>query len=601
MELLELYLSPITKACFKVIATSSLGIKGDTESNVPFRKGRVDRRITVLKTLEAISFRCEDFLVDGEQDWMVEAGLLTQDRRAFHPKRLVTIGQILYNTLFPSGKPIRSVLEKSLAKADDKNTQLHIQLQFAPDDLQLVRLPDYPWELMHDGQDFLAHHQVTFSRYIAYDTVPPNKSGVDQVKVLLVSSKAFDENNKLDPLPEQEQQAIREALKVAEQEKTICLDQLENATFDELRAYLTQHRGNKAPHVFHFDGHGWFGQRCNNDRCRRIHQDAKADNCKICDGSLSEVQGYLLFEDKAGGANYVSAKELGVLLQHASFGDDVNQQRGVALVVLSACQSALSLRGNSIFNGIAQNLISHRIPAVVAMQYKIEVSSASTFAEQFYLCLGKQDSLALAVSKARGAMGVEGNQWYRPVLYLRWKDNEGGQLFAASRGPVTPNIEQLELVQNLRNQLASASHTQPLGEINNEIEKLTLQTRSLKLAKSWLEDENYRWDLASNLTTTVLQGRSLGVYSKPQAKEKAEYEFKTNLFTCIYWLFNSFQTGYGKDIDDFKEYLIEHPLELYINALIILKAKVEEDFHDHPDVIGLMYSHIDELIKKIRL
>ncbi|WP_414588912.1 TIR domain-containing protein [Scytonema sp. PCC 10023] len=26
-------------------------------------------------------------------------------------------------------------------------------------------------------------------------------------------------------------------------------------------------------------------------------------------------------------------------------------------------------------------------------------------------------------------MRIEGNQWYRPVLYLRWEDNEGGQLF----------------------------------------------------------------------------------------------------------------------------------------------------------------------------
>jgi CHAT domain-containing protein len=425
VELLELYLSPIDQACFKVIATSSLGIKGDIQSNVPFRQGRTDRHLTVLKTLEAISFRCEDFLVDGEQDWMVETGLLAQDRKAFHPKSLETIGKILYNTVFLSGKRVRNVLEKSLAKANEKNTQLHIQLQFAPDDLQLVRLPDYPWELMHDGQRFLAHYQVTFSRYIADDTAPPNKSGVDQVKVLLVSSKAFDKDNKLDPLPEQEQQAIREALKAAEQEKRICLYQLENATFDELRTYLTQHRGNKAPHVFHFDGHGWFGKRCNNYGCRRIHRDAKADSCKICGGPLSEFQGYLLFEDKAGGAHYVSAKELGQLLQEPSYTGD-----GVALVVLSACQSALSLRSNSVFNGIAQNLISHCIPAVVAPQYKIEVSSASAFAKQFYLCLGEGDSLALAVSKARGAMGVEGNQWYRPVLYLRWKDNEGGQLFA---------------------------------------------------------------------------------------------------------------------------------------------------------------------------
>jgi len=31
-------------------------------------------------------------------------------------------------------------------------------------------------------------------------------------------------------------------------------------------------------------------------------------------------------------------------------------------------------------------------------------------------------------------MGIEGNQWYRPVLYLRWEDNEGGQLFKSVNG-----------------------------------------------------------------------------------------------------------------------------------------------------------------------
>ncbi|NEP29081.1 hypothetical protein, partial [Moorena sp. SIO3I6] len=42
------------------------------------------------------------------------------------------------------------------------------------------------------------------------------------------------------------------------------------------------------------------------------------------------------------------------------------------------------------------------------------------------------ESLAIALGRGQSAMGIEGNQWYRPVLYLRWEDNEGGQLFKAS-------------------------------------------------------------------------------------------------------------------------------------------------------------------------
>ncbi|MEH1833453.1 MAG: hypothetical protein V7L29_15590 [Nostoc sp.] len=38
-------------------------------------------------------------------------------------------------------------------------------------------------------------------------------------------------------------------------------------------------------------------------------------------------------------------------------------------------------------------------------------------------------SLAIALRRGQSAMGIEGNQWYRPVLYLRWEYNQGGQLF----------------------------------------------------------------------------------------------------------------------------------------------------------------------------
>lgn len=43
-------------------------------------------------------------------------------------------------------------------------------------------------------------------------------------------------------------------------------------------------------------------------------------------------------------------------------------------------------------------------------------------------------------------MGAEGNQWYRPVLYLRWRDNQGGQLFAT---PTVTGIRPEEIPSNL--------------------------------------------------------------------------------------------------------------------------------------------------------
>ncbi|NES00413.1 MAG: CHAT domain-containing protein, partial [Symploca sp. SIO1B1] len=135
-----------------------------------------------------------------------------------------------------------------------------------------------------------------------------------------------------------------------------------------------------------------------------------------------------------GKADYVSAKELGELLGNLQRREQPNSESGIAVVVLSACKSAMSRQSESVFNGVAQSLIGGGIPAVVAMTYSIRVDAASEFAESFYQSVGEKESLAIALRRGQSAMGIEGNQWYRPVLYLRWEDNEGGQLFKSVNG-----------------------------------------------------------------------------------------------------------------------------------------------------------------------
>ncbi|MFN6567160.1 CHASE2 domain-containing protein [Dendronalium sp. ChiSLP03b] len=448
MELLKVYLSPINEADFKVSVNGSRVGQAETDSTLPFWQERINWLITVTKSLEAIRFRPEDFQRFGEQDWMVQVGLLAQDRKAFHCYFLKNIGKALYQSLFPPGSKVEKVLQNAINLAQNNATQLHIQLEIAADILGSTRLPDYPWELMHDDRGFLTQHQVTFSRYITYDAAPPKLPSMEQVNVLLISSAASDPENGLEKLPQQEQLAVRRGLGIAEKEGHIRLVELKPPTLKALRDYLTEHRNETAPHVIHFDGHGLFGKCCNNtldngQLCRTIHKGIKINNCQRCHASLPEPQGYLVFEDETGKPNYVSAKEISILLQQNSFIDDSKQLRGVALVVLSACQSGLALTGTSVFNGVAQSLIAHRTPAVVAMQYSVSVPGATAFSEQFYRSLGQKEPLAMIVSQSREAMGVEGNQWYRPVLYLRWQDNEGGQLFAAPT-PVIPTRVKLK-------------------------------------------------------------------------------------------------------------------------------------------------------------
>ncbi|NEQ81330.1 MAG: CHAT domain-containing protein, partial [Moorea sp. SIO2I5] len=236
-----------------------------------------------------------------------------------------------------------------------------------------------------------------------------------------------DERIGLKSLPAVEADAIANGLQQAQQKGKIQLEILESATLKSLRRRLSERQTSAVPQVLHFDGHGFFGKRCNQIGCRKVYNQGVIQ-CE-CGAPLGQPQGYLVFEDSDGNADYVSAKELGELLGNLQRREQPHSASGIALVVLSACKSAMSRKSESVFNGVAQSLIGAGIPAVVAMTYSIRVDAASAFAEWFYRSVGEKESLAIALRRGQSAMGIEGNQWYRPVLYLRWEDNEGGQLF----------------------------------------------------------------------------------------------------------------------------------------------------------------------------
>lgn len=442
-ELLELLLSPLTTTPnqFKVTVTQSPAGEGSAESCLPFVDEARDWRSTLLRTLELISFKPEYFTTT-EQDWMVETRLLSENRQTFHPDLRKTIGQVLYRALVPPNSRVEKLLDQSIQIARTRGVQLLVQLKFEEDAVQVARLPDYPWELIHDGTGFLLHNQVGFSRYIAFPAVPPRLPAVEQVNVLLISSGASDKALGLKPLPKKERAAIAEALKGTER---IRLEDLPKPTLDGLAAYLTQRSGKDAPHLLHFDGHGLFGKQCS--ACHTLHKGIKLQQCKNCSVPLPDAQGYLLFEDENGKPDYVSASQLGTLLQQTRQSDGGYQTGGVAALVLSACQSGMAVEGESLFQGTAQNLIYNGVPAVIAMQYSVSVEGAIAFAKQFYRSIGERNSLAVAVSQGRMMMRVDENQWYRPVLYLRWRDNEGGNLFS-SVAPLQSSLQQVSAEPN---------------------------------------------------------------------------------------------------------------------------------------------------------
>lgn len=432
MKVLELRLSYIKDARIKVIPHES----DASDSVIPFNKGK--QRVTILKALNSEDFHREDFSSE-ELAWMVKNELLTTDGLSFHSNMRENIGKILYRTLFPE----RSSTEKNLSNLIYDNSDLHIKIE-VEGDVGLHRLFDYPWELLRDEQGFLAERGIYISRYIAFGgNSPPNLPPLKRINVLLVSSRASDPDNGLQFLSDEEHQAVRKGLEKsrveeaeeAEIDEYIHIDILpQPVTFEKFTNYLQEHTAEETPHIIHFDGHGHFGSLCysilpGNGECKTFNPGMR-EKCKYekCSATLSHHQGYLLFEDDLGNPDYVGAQDFASSLGDANRSNETGH--GIALVVLSACKSSLSLAENSVFNGVAQRLISQKIPAVVGMAFSVRVDSATAFTEQFYRAIRQKLPLVHAMSRGRQAMRFGGNQWYRPVLYLRWQDHEGGQIFA---------------------------------------------------------------------------------------------------------------------------------------------------------------------------
>jgi CHAT domain-containing protein len=78
-------------------------------------------------------------------------------------------------------------------------------------------------------------------------------------------------------------------------------------------------------------------------------------------------------------------------------------QRGVTLVFLNACQTGSG--GLADFNkGVAQSLVSHGLPALVANQYSVLDTSATHFAQHFYWSLAQGLTIGQAAREARIAV-----------------------------------------------------------------------------------------------------------------------------------------------------------------------------------------------------
>jgi len=336
-----------------------------------------------------------DLLLDL-QHLLADAALLNTTGKADNPdqddKRLDNaqenlakiLGQLLYEELF------KADLQDSLLGSIDQlgpDELLRVELQF--EGRSAAQWSSWPWEYLYipskPPNDPKRGHRRYLGKFLADSAqlVLNRKPALDSMnlamqkpKVLLVISRPWDCN----PVECESVVKALQALQARQDPLIELVEMIEPVKPD----FLPEHPDPKVtrdkfkqkiidvnPNVIHFIGHG---------------------RSKAGKGSLG-------FINDGGNADWVDEKDftdLAIGGVHDS----------LKLVFLQACQSATP-DPHTPMSGVAQNLARRAVPAVVAMQAKVENSIANQFACAFYKTLAESKTIDRAVLAGRIAIKNE--------------------------------------------------------------------------------------------------------------------------------------------------------------------------------------------------
>ncbi|HEV2803910.1 MAG TPA: CHAT domain-containing protein [Chthoniobacterales bacterium] len=296
-----------------------------------------------------------------------ESGSLPND------KQMVEFGSDLFEALFVGD--VRRLYDE--ARSRQHNRKLDIVLTS-----MIPWIAEKPWEFAYDKarRSFLATEEIHMVRNVV-TTIPANvippRSGPLRILVAaaqpvgLAALSVDDEVN-----------VIRRGFAPLEDAGLAEVKVIARATPRMIHGALST--GNFT--VVHFIGHGIFDE--------------------------TDKRGALFFEDDHGGESRMPERSV----------REVFCKRGVKLIFLNSCESGRGARDDSD-GGIAQALVSHGVPAVVANQYSVLDSSATSFAQHFYWALTQGMSIGQAACEARIAVNysLRGDiiDWAVPVVYTR--------------------------------------------------------------------------------------------------------------------------------------------------------------------------------------
>ena len=335
----------------------------------------------------------ENFFIQIGHTRMVESTQM-QKMRGF--------GQELFEVIFSGG--VRDKFRESLAEVSRKQDGLRIRLRIA----DVSELANMPWEFLYDtglSRFLTLSIETPLVRYldVPREIQPLTVHPPLHILAVICSPRNYPTLN-----VQKEWENLHEALSNLENRKLVRLTRLERPTLQALQRQLR--RG--MYHVFHFIGHGIFSKQ---------YQD-----------------GQLLFEDEIGGGDPVSSRDLGILL---------HDHKHLRLAVLNACEGARTSMEDQ-FSGTAQSLMLQGLPAVIAQQFRITDIAAITMAREFYSALADGYPVDAALTEARKAIKMHGNEleWGTPVLYMR---SPNGQIFDVESIQAAPARKQPKPVQDV--------------------------------------------------------------------------------------------------------------------------------------------------------
>lgn len=285
---------------------------------------------------------------------------------------MIEFGRQLFDTLFQGD--VRRLYDEARTR---QRSRLDLVLTS-----MIPWIAEKPWEFAYDygRKSFLATEEINFIRNVLTN-VPADTivEAAGPLRILVVSAQPVG----LGRLSiEQEVAVIERGFEPLVEAGLVEIETLARATPSMIHGRLTT----GTYQVVHFIGHG-------------VYDEERGEGC-------------LIFVNENGGEYPLGERSV----------REIFRGRGLSLVFLNACESGRG--GHADFNkGVAQSLVAHGLPALVANQYSVLDSSATSFAQHFYWSLAQGMSLGQSAREARIAVNYllhgEPIDWAVPVLYAR--------------------------------------------------------------------------------------------------------------------------------------------------------------------------------------